>query len=94
MIQTVATLLLPTSALTTITVEMLKDNFKNASPNLLVIIVSIVVGFFEALYYLISNELSFGVDSVVFIFMVAFVNFLSSTIGYDKVKQLLEQMKK
>lgn len=86
------------SALTTLTVEgikkLLDEKQKTYSSNVLAVIVSLVLTIIGSALYLIYFSMAVTPQIIVIIICLVFLSFLSATVGYDKIKQLLEQLKK
>ena len=82
------------SAMTSLTVEALKkllgDTIK--SYNLLAAIVAIVLTILVSVGYLIYTGTAFTAQIGVIMAALVFLSFLSSTVGYDKVMQMLKQI--
>ena len=82
------------SAMTSLTVEALKkllgDTIK--SYNLLAAIVAIVLTILVSLGYLIYTGTAFTAQIGVIMAALVFLSFLSSTVGYDKVMQMIKQI--
>lgn len=82
------------SAMTTLTVEALKkllgDTIK--SYNLLAAIVAIVLTILVSVGYLIYTGTPFTAQIGVIMAALVFLSFLSSTVGYDKVMQMIKQI--
>lgn len=85
------------SVLTTLTVEGIKkildEKHKEYSSNLLAVIVSAVITFVGSVGYVLYNGIPWTIQTVVVMVVLIFLSFLSATVSYDKVKQLLEQMR-
>lgn len=94
----ILTVLAFTSALTTLTVEgikkMLDAKQKQYQENLLAAIVSIVLSIIAAVLYILYYNIPFSVQVVVLVICLAFFTWLASMVGYDKIKQLFEQLGK
>ncbi len=94
-----AGIILPTlagiSALTTLTVEAIKklldEQGKTYKPNLLAAIVAILLSVFVIFGYSLYNSIHMSVQLVVITVAVAFMSWLVSMVGFDKIKQLIEQ---
>lgn len=86
------------SALTTLTVEGIKkildEKQVHYSSNVLAIIVALVLTIVGSLLYLIYFNITVTAQVVVIIICLVFLSFLIATVGYDKVKQLIEQLNK
>ena len=90
------TALLAISVLTSLTVEGIKKILdsckKNFSSNLLAIIVSIVITVISSVVYVVVKNIPYSFLLVVEILVLVFLSFLVSTLGYDKVMQLIKQV--
>lgn len=86
------------SGLTTLTVEGLKklldEKGKEYSSNMLAVVVAFVLTVIGSVLYIIYFSIPVTPQVVVIIICLVFLSFLAATIGYDKIKQLLSQMKK
>jgi Na+/melibiose symporter-like transporter len=84
------------SVLTTLTVEGIKkildEKHKEYSSNLLAVIVAAVITFVGSVGYVLYNGIPWTIQTVIIMVALIFLSFLSSTVSYDKVKQLLEQL--
>ena len=82
------------SVLTSLTVEALKKLLgdKIKSYNLTAAIVAVVLTIAVSAGYLIYTGTAFTAQIAVIIVALVFLSFLSSTVSFDKVKQLLEQL--
>lgn len=91
-----STALLIVSIVTNFTVEgikkILNDTDKKYSSNMLAVIVSIVVACAVSCFYLIMNDIVFTLKIGVQIVVLMYFGFLISTIGYDKVIQMINQI--
>lgn len=91
------TALLIVSTVTNATVEAIKKLLNKAdanySSNLLAAITSVVVAFAISGGYLILNSIPFSVKVGVEIVVLMYLSFLTSTVGYDKVVQMIKQLK-
>ena len=90
------TALLVVSLLTNFTVEgvkkLLNESGKNYSSNALAAILSILLSCGVCIVYLIMNDISFSMKIGVEIAVLMYLGFLVSTVGYDKVLQMLKQI--
>ena len=89
--------LLAVSLLTNLTVEGIKklldeSNVKYSS-NVLAAIFSTILSGAVCAVYLIMNDVAFSVKIGVEIAVIMYLGFLISTVGYDKVVQMLKQLK-
>jgi ABC-type iron transport system FetAB permease component len=90
-IQIATFLLAVCAALTSAITEGIKKMTNVTKPTLVAAIVAVVVGaLVPAGYYLVKHIAFTSADAVYLVGMVVFT-WLSSTIGYDKVKQIIEQ---
>ena len=82
------------SVLTSLTVEALKKLLgdKIKSYNLLAAIVSVVLTILVSVGYLIYTGTTFTAQIGVIMAALVFLSFLSSTVGYDKVMQMIKQI--
>ena len=90
------TALLAVSLFTNLTVEGIKKlldggNVKYSS-NVLAAIISVVIAVVISVTYLIMNDLAFSVKIGVEIVVLMYLAFLISTVGYDKVIQMIKQI--
>lgn len=74
--------------------KLLNKTDKNYSSNLLAAIISVVVAFLISAGYLILNDLAFNAKIGVEIVVLMYLSFLTATIGYDKVTQMINQIKR
>ncbi len=82
------------SVLASLTVEALKKLFGDAisSYNLLAAIVSVVLTIAVSIGYLVYIGTIFTAQIAVIIVALTFLSFLASTVGYDKVVQMIKQI--
>lgn len=85
------------AALTSLTVEGLKKILDEKgitySSNLLAVIVSAILTVAMCVGYVLYSGIPFTIQTVIIMIALVFLSFLSATVGYDKVRQLLEQFK-
>ena len=95
---TILTALALVSALTTLTVEGIKkildENKVEYKSNMLAGIVAIVLSCGAVMADMLYFGKSFTVQTAVTLVCFAFLSWLCSMVGFDKIKQLLEQMGK
>lgn len=93
-----STALLIVSLATNLTVEAIKKVLNGTSvkysSNLLAVIVSIVLACAVSAGYLILNGIPFDLTVGVQVIALIYLSFLVSTVGYDKVLQMLSQISK
>lgn len=84
------------SVLTSLTVEALKKLLgdKIKSYNLAAAIVAVVLTIAVSVGYLIYTGTAFTAQIGVIIVAMVFLSFLSATVGFDKIKQLIEQLQR
>ena len=91
------TALLIVSLLTNATVEGIKKLLNgtniNYSSNLLAAITSMAIALAASSIYLIMNDISFTVKVGVEVIVLTYLSFLTSTVGYDKVVQMIGQIR-
>ena len=84
------------SALTTLTVEgikkLLDEKGKKYSSNILAVIVSLMLTLISSVLYIVYFSIAVTPQVIVLIICLVFLSFLVATVGYDKIKQLLEQL--
>lgn len=82
------------SILTTLTVEAIKKLLgdKKYSSNLLAAVVAIVLSIVTCVCYIIYCSIPVTPQVIITILAMVFLSFLASTVGFDKVKQMLQQM--
>lgn len=84
------------SALTTLTVEgikkLLDEKGKKYSSNILAVIVSLTLTLISSVLYIVYFSIAVTPQVIVLIICLVFLSFLVATVGYDKIKQLLEQL--
>lgn len=88
--------LLGVSLLTNLTVEGIKKLLEGTnakySSNVLAAIISVVIAGGISIIYLIMNDISFSMKIGVEIVVLMYLGFLISTVGYDKVIQMIKQI--
>lgn len=84
------------SILTTLTVEgikkLLNEKKKKYSANILAVIVSLLLTIICAILYIIYFSVPVTAQVIVTIICFVYLSFLVATVGYDKVKQVFEQI--
>ena len=84
------------SVLTSLTVEAIKkildEKHKEYSSNLLAVIVAAVLTFAISVGYVLYYGIPWTIQTAITMIALVFLSFLSATVGYDKIKQLLEQL--
>ena len=85
------------SILTSLTVEAIKKLFNEKeikySSNLLAAIVAVVLSIIVSVCYIVYMNISISPQVIVTVIAIIYLSFLASTVGFDKVKQMLGQLK-
>lgn len=63
------------------------------SYNLVALIMGLLIGSGSSVCYYLLNGLPFTLNNIIYCVFMGLATALSSTVGYDKVKQLIEQMR-
>lgn len=89
-------LLTSCSLITSLVCEGLKkflDSLKiKYSSNILVLIIAIIVGVFFSIIYYLSAGIEITFLNIVYSLLLGIANWIGAMIGYDKVKQTIEQL--
>ena len=84
------------SVLTSLTVQALKklldEKQVKYSSNILAMIVSVVLTIIVSICYIIYTAIPVTPQVVITTIALTFLSFLTSTVGYDKVMQMLKQL--
>lgn len=84
------------SVLTSLTVQALKklldEKGAKYSSNVLAVIVAVVLTVACAIGYIIYTGMAVNAQVIITIIALTFFSFLGSTVGYDKVIQLIKQL--
>ena len=80
--------------LTTLTVEAIKKLLgdKKYSSNLLAAVVAVILSIAVCVCYIVYCSIAVTPQVIITILAMVFLSFLASTVGFDKVKQMLQQM--
>ena len=85
------------SALTSLTVEAIKRLLEGRemkySSNLIAAIVSVILTVAISICYIIYTGMAVSPQVVVTIIALIYLSFLASTVGFDKIKQLINQIR-
>lgn len=85
------------AGLTSLTVQALKklldEKGVKYSSNLLAVIVSVILTAAISTGYIIYNSIAVTPQVVLTAIELIYLSFLSATVGFDKIKQLFEQLK-
>lgn len=91
-------LLAALAAVTSVVTEGIKKFLDNQgltySSNILVLIVAVVVGCGGTALYFVNYQIPFTALNSVYLALMGLANWMTSMVGYDKVKQAVEQFKK
>ena len=84
------------SGLTTLTVEAIKkllnDKQVQYSSNLLAAIVAVILTLCVSVAYVLYFAVPLSVQVIISVIALIYLSFLCATIGFDKIKQLIEQI--
>ena len=84
------------ATLTSLVVEgikkLLDEKGKTYSPNLLAVIVSVIFTIIVSVLYIVYAGIAITPQVIVSCIALMIFSFLSATVGYDKIKQLIEQL--
>lgn len=90
------TALLIVSLVTNLTVEGIKKLLNGTtvkySSNVLAAVISVLASCAVCAIYLIMNDIAFSLKIGVEVFVLMYLGFLTSTVGYDKVVQMIQQI--
>ncbi len=81
------------AAITSLITEAIKKTISDKRPTITAAIVSVIVGVGVPIGYLILKSLPITAQDVVYIVAMVVLTWLCSTLGYDKVWQVIEQLK-
>lgn len=65
---------------------------ENLSYNILALVTALAVGGCGTVIYYMLNEISFNTNNIIFIVLMGLASGLVSMVGFDKVKQVIEQI--
>ena len=85
-------ILFASSIVTALITEAIKKIFTIKKSNLVAFIVSVVVGVGASVVYYILKGIDFSALNIVFILLEVLGSWLCAMLGYDKVKQAIEQI--
>ena len=80
------------SGLTTEGIKNLISDKSNMSYNIIALIVSLIVGGIGCAIYYQLNAIPFDVNNVIYMILMGLASGLCSMVGYDKLKQCIEQI--
>ena len=85
------------SALSSLVMEGIKKSFlnnKNVSYNIVALIIALVIGISGTFIYYQLNAIVLDTNNVLYAILMGLASGLVSMVGYDKVKQTLDELKK
>ena len=80
------------SGLVTEGIKKLISDKANMSYNIIALIVSLIVGGVGCAIYYQLNAIPFDINNVIYIILMGLASGLCSMVGYDKLKQCIEQI--
>lgn len=89
------TLLFGFSVISSVVTEAIKNFVKdkeNISYNLVALIVALVIGCSGTAIYYQLNDIAYTVNNIIYLVLMGFASGLTSMVGFDKVKQMIEQL--
>ena len=91
-VQVAMFLLTVCAAFTSLITEAIKKMFNVTKPTIVAAIVSVIVGAAVPVCYILLNHLTFGTQEIIYTIAMVILTWLCATLGYDKIKQVLEQI--
>lgn len=85
-------LLAVSATATSLITEAIKKTFGTKAPNITAFIVSIITGALIPIGYLLINSIAPTVSDIVYVVAMVVLTWLCATLGFDKVKQAIEQL--
>lgn len=86
------------SGLTSLTVQAIKKILDEKeikySSNLLAVIVATILAVAVSMAHVLYFSIPFSIQLVVIVIALTYLSFLAATVGFDKVRQLIQQMGK
>ena len=87
------TLLVFFSTATSLATEAFKKLVGNKIPyNILVLIIAMIVGCVGVYVYYILNNIEINSINIIYLILMGIANWIGAMVGYDKIKQLINQM--
>ena len=80
------------SGLTTEGIKKLISDKANMSYNIIALIVSLIIGGVGCAIYYQLNAIPFDINNVIYMILMGLASGLCSMVGYDKLKQCIEQI--
>lgn len=85
-------LLTISSIVTGLVTEVWKKLTTNFPTNLAALIAGIVIGGGTGVLYLFLNGIAFTVTNIIYLVLLGFASGFAATLGFDKIKQAIEQI--
>ena len=82
------------SAISSLLTQATKKAFPNISSNIIALINAVVVGGIGTVFAYIFLNISFGIQNIISIVLMAVCIWIGSMLGYDKVMQTISQIKR
>ena len=85
------------SALSSLVMEGIKKSFlssKNVSYNVIALIIALIIGTSGTFIYYQLNNIIIDTNNILYAILMGLASGLVSMVGYDKVKQTLDELKK
>lgn len=85
------------SALSSLVMEGIKKSFlssKNVSYNVIALIIALIIGTSGTFIYYQLNNILIDTNNILYAILMGLASGLVSMVGYDKVKQTLDELKK
>ena len=80
------------SVATSLITEGIKKMVTVTKPTIVAAIVAIIVGAAVPVCYILLNGLTFGTQEIIYTVGMVIMTWLCATIGYDKVKEAIQQI--
>ena len=80
------------SSLVTEGIKKIASDKANLSYNIVALIVALVIGGIGCGIYYQLNAIPFNTNNVIYMILMGLASGLTATVGYDKVKQAIEQV--
>ena len=80
------------SGLATEAVKKVVNDKANLSYNIVALVVALIIGSVGCAIYYQLNAIAFTTNNVIYMILMGLASGLTATVGYDKVKQAIEQV--
>lgn len=80
------------SGLVTEAIKKLANDKANLSYNIIALVVALIVGSVGCCIYYQLNTIAFTINNIIYLILMGFASGLCSMIGFDKIKQAIEQI--